>query len=240
MIKSKIVSILKSRTALKKYKAERNLFIKMGGVIQHNFPILNEFSEQSGIANGHYFHQDLLVAQFIFSKNPRVHVDIGSRTDGFVAHVASFRKIHIFDIRPLNVLSHPNILYTYGDLVVGIGDNLADSISCLHSIEHFGLGRYGDTINPNGHKLAFDNLLNMLEPQGTLYISFPISSADEVYFNAHRVFHPRSIFTWTQKKVKLIRFDYVDDNGDLKKDYDIINYDVDVKYGCGIYTFEKL
>jgi len=42
-------------------------------------------------ASGHYFHQDLLVAGKIFKNNPIKHVDIGSRMDGFIAHVASFR-----------------------------------------------------------------------------------------------------------------------------------------------------
>jgi len=29
-------------------------------------------------------------------------VDIGSRVDGFVAHVASFREIEVFDVRPIS------------------------------------------------------------------------------------------------------------------------------------------
>ena len=61
--------------------------------------ILNERFEESGIMSGHYFHQDLYVARKIFLQNPGKHVDIGSRTDGFVAHVAAFREIEIFDIR---------------------------------------------------------------------------------------------------------------------------------------------
>ena len=54
------------------------------------YPIINEFNDNSGTAKGHYFHQDLLVAQYIFKNKPKKHVDVGSRVDGFVAHVASF------------------------------------------------------------------------------------------------------------------------------------------------------
>jgi hypothetical protein len=229
-----------NRMNIRKYNAERRLFIKMGGEISSNYRILNQFSEQSGTASGHYFHQDLLVAQFIFSRNPLVHVDIGSRIDGFVAHVASFRKIFIYDIRPLKVLNHPNIEYAHADLMLGIDQNFADSISCLHSIEHFGLGRYGDPINPQGHIIAFTNLIKMLKQKGILYLSIPIGPSDEVLFNAHRIFHPQSVLSWTNNKVKLLRFDYVDDNGDLHKNFDIRNVDSNIKYGCGIYTFEKL
>ena len=61
--------------------------------------ILKERFEESGTMSGHYFHQDLYVASQIFKHAPVKHVDIGSRTDGFVAHVAVFREIEIFDIR---------------------------------------------------------------------------------------------------------------------------------------------
>jgi len=66
---------------------------------------LDDRFDQSGTASGHYFHQDLLVASRIFINNPEKHVDIGSRIDGFVAHVASFREIEVFDIRSLEKIT---------------------------------------------------------------------------------------------------------------------------------------
>lgn len=119
--------------------------------------------------------------------------------------------------------------------------NISDSISCLHAIEHFGLGRYGDPIDPSGHKKGFNNILRMLKPNGTLYISFPIGKTNAVHFNAHRVFHQKDIFTWSDQdnKPDLIRFDYVDDEGSLHQDVDLKSENLDVAYGCGIYTFRK-
>ena len=67
------------------------------------------------VAGGHYFHQDLLVARKIFERKPRRHADIGSRIDGFVAHVAVFREIEVFDIRPSITISK-NIVFTQLDL----------------------------------------------------------------------------------------------------------------------------
>ena len=64
-----------------------------------NYPVLDERFSKSGTMTGHYFHQDLFVANKIYFENPERHVDIGSRTDGFVAHVAVFREIEIIDIR---------------------------------------------------------------------------------------------------------------------------------------------
>lgn len=223
-----------------RYLREMRSFLKKGGVISHSFPITNEYEDSAGTGSGHYFHQDLLVAQFIYQANPKRHIDIGSRVDGFVAHVAVFRKIEVFDIRGLAQSDHPNIEFKKADLMSEGEKEVTDSLSCLHVIEHFGLGRYGDPIDPEGYILGFKNLIRMLKPGGVLYISFPIGTRNEVHFNAHRVFHPRDIFLWVPDKLQLLRFDLVDDLGALHKDFDVLNCDITVSYGCGIYTFIKI
>ena len=117
-----------------------------------------------------------------------------------------------------------------------------DSISCLHAIEHFGLGRYGDSLEPFGHVKGFNNRLNMLKKDGTLYNGFPIGKSKEVHFNSQRVFDPSDIFSWAKKelKINLIRFDFVDDAGSLHKNIKIEDIKNKVSYGCGIYTFKKV
>jgi hypothetical protein len=203
-------------------------------------PVLTDFFENAGNAKGHYFHQDLLVSQFIFKDNPINHLDIASRIDGFVAHVASFRQIDVADIRKLNN-KVDNIAFTQIDFMSNSSNKKKyHSISCLHAIEHFGLGRYNDPIDIDGHLKGFKNILNLLEKKGKLYISFPISNYPRIEFNAHRVFHPEDIFNWKgSKNLELLRFDYVDDFGELIK---ISRTDCikNTKYGCGIYTFMKI
>ena len=74
-----------------------------------------------------------------------------------------------------------------------------------------------------------------------MYISFPISHKNEVHFNAHRVFHPQDILSWNaSKELEFIRFDYVDDSGNLHRNIDLLNQEIDVNLGCGIYTFKKI
>ncbi len=214
---------------------------KQGGKITRFYPILDDYGDTAGVAKGHYFHQDLLVASFLHEKNPERHIDVGSRVDGFVAHVAAFREIDVFDIRELQQSEHKNIRFKQSDFMRDDSIDLADSVSCLHAIEHFGLGRYGDPIDVNGHVKGVDNLVRMLKSNGHLYISFPIGKVDQVFFNAHRVFHPESIleFESVKKNLELVRFDYVDDAGDLHLDSLISDTVGKLKYGCGIYTFCK-
>jgi hypothetical protein len=63
--------------------------------------MLLDYSSQAGVAGGHYFFQDLWAARKIFAVHPEKHFDIGSRIDGFVAHVLSFMAVSMMDIRPL-------------------------------------------------------------------------------------------------------------------------------------------
>jgi len=241
----RVLGIEPSRTLalrhLPKYIADCRRFQRAGGRIAHYFPILEDYTEPAGSARGHYFHQDLLVASYIYQAKPRRHVDIGSRIDGFVAHVASFRQIEVLDVRALRDTSHENIKFLQADLMVDAAERhrIADSISCLHAIEHFGLGRYGDPINPSGHILGFENIVKMLQDSGTLYVSFPIGRRSAVYFNAHRVFHPTEVFGWTKANLELLRFDFVDDAGELHRDFPLPQRIPVADYGCGIYTFRK-
>ncbi len=159
-------------------------------------PCLHDRYEEGGTTKSEYFWQDLLVARSIFDAKPERHVDIGSRVDGFVAHVASYREIEVFDVRPITARI-PGVIFKQADLMNA--DSLpsatggyCDSLSCLHALEHFGLGRYGDTINPHGYEKGIANMAALLKPGGTFYLSTPIGQ-ERVEFNANWVFDPRTI-----------------------------------------------
>jgi hypothetical protein len=152
-------------------------------------PCLHDWYEEGGATRSEYFWQDLLVARMIFEARPRRHVDVGSRVDGFVAHVASFREIEVIDVRPITT-QVPGMIFRQADLSQPLRGEVAyDSVSCLHALEHFGLGRYGDRVDARAHEGGLANLAVLLEPGGTLYLSVPIGRA-RVEFNANRVFDP--------------------------------------------------
>ncbi|AEF85541.1 conserved hypothetical protein [Treponema primitia ZAS-2] len=194
---------------------------------------------------GHYFHQDLLVARKIYINNPHNHIDIGSRIDGFVAHIASFRSIDVLDIRPL-AKSIPNIKFVQQDFTVPLKTELIesyDSVSCLHALEHFGLGRYGDPINPDGYLLGLKNLYAIIKKGGKLYFSVPIGP-QRLEFNAHRVFSMKYLLSLFDKYYNIDNFSFVDDNGDLHEDIKISNSSLENNFGCiwgcGIFEMTKI
>jgi SAM-dependent methyltransferase len=231
----KIIFLPKFALDLVRYK-------KLSGKIDYLFPTIGEDIEASGQIIPHYFYQDLIVASYIFKNKPLKHVDIGSRLDGFVSHVASFREIEVFDIRE-NKINYKNIKFNKLDLsnINKELEDYADSVSCLHTIEHFGLGRYGDQIDPHGYKRGLESLCRILKKDGLLYISFPISEKNKVLFNSERIFHPLDILQWnTTLDLKLERFDYIDDEENIFYDVNLVQLDRNnLVYGCGIYTFKK-
>ena len=202
------------------------------------FPILTERYESAGTAGGHYFHGDLWAARKIFQVRPPQHVDIGSRIDGFIAHLLTFMPATIVDIRPLT--SDIDGLTYLQDDATALSTLQSDSIrslSSLHVAEHFGLGRYADPIDPDACFKFMDSLQRVLAPGGRLYFSVPIGR-ERVEFNAHRVFSPSTIL----KRFSLLRlesFSFVDDKGALHLDTDPLALP-DSKFSCGLFEFTKV
>lgn len=226
----------------------RNLKLQKGNnsdfVFGIPYPILGQRFSEAGVMGGHYFHQDLLVARRIYENKPVRHVDIGSRIDGFIAHVAVFREIEVLDIRPQKS-KVKNITFKQADLMKLPEDmiNYCDSISSLHAIEHFGLGRYGDSIDYYGHIKVLDNIHKILKKDGKFYFSVPIGK-QRIEFNAHRVFDVEYLLRLFNNKFKVDFFSYVNDKGDLLEnvelDNDSINNNYGCYYGCGIFEMTKI
>ncbi len=228
---------------LPRFLRDLRLWTRLGGEVSSVYPVLSDWSEQAGAASGAYFHQDMLVARRIYEAQPERHVDVGSRFDGFVAHVAVFREIEVVDIRPMHFAIR-NVRFIQGNLMdsTELLTSRTDSLSCLHALEHFGLGRYGDPIDPRGHLKGFNSLIDMLKPGATFYLSFPIGRP-AVEFNAHRVFDCQEVLQWPgSESLELRRFDYVDDQGALHEGIavdGIRDQCAELEHGCGIYTFAR-
>lgn len=201
------------------------------------FPIFHDYDETAGAASGHYFHMDLWAARKIFQANPARHLDVGSRIDGFIAHLLAFRSVDVIDIRPIES-NVDGLNFVQGDAtdLHGIPDNSVESLSCLHAAEHFGLGRYGDPIDPAAYRNLLDSLSRVLAPGGRLYFAVPIGR-ERVEFNAHRIFDPNRIVR-ELPGLTLVEFSAVNDSGDFVRIAQPEDF-ASAHSACGLYEFSK-
>ena len=163
-------------------------------------PCLFDFDANAGVDDDEYFLQDLFVSQLIFKSNVSKHLDVGSRIDGFVAHIATFMEVTIGDLRKFPY-AVPNINYTHFNLLDNENylqdthDEKFPSISCLHTIEHLGLGRYGDSLKRSKCvEIAVENLAKLCSEGGKLYISTPVGN-ERIEFNANYIYSPKYIIS---------------------------------------------
>lgn len=167
----------------------------------HLSPILGEHRGQAGSVGDDYFAIDLWAARQVMKVRPERHLDVGSRLDGFVAHVLTFAEVDVVDIRPLSTsVKGLTFVRADGRVLEEIPDGEYDLVSSLHAIEHFGLGRYGDEIDPEGHLKAVDAFMRVLKPGGHLLLAFPAGN-DEVLFNAQRLLNCQQILRRTEARL---------------------------------------
>lgn len=206
-------------------------------------PCLHDWHDEGGMIRNEYFWQDLFVARKIFEANPQRHVDIGSRVDGFVAHVAAFCEIELFDVRPIT-MKIPGVIFKQANLMESVDglNGYCDSLSCLHALEHFGLGRYGDPIDPKGFEQGLVNMACLLKNNGSFYLSVPIG-IDRVEFNANRIFDPRLILFLAKKNfLRLSAFTLIHQDGKIDTcmpDEKQLEHLASQRYVLGLFTFVK-
>lgn len=207
---------------------------------RYMWPIISDKFNPAGTI-GNYFWQDLWAARLVINSGVKEHFDIGSRLDGFIAHLlAADIDVTIIDVRKFpgeveklhTIVDDATTLYQIPDQSIG-------SMSALCSLEHFGLGRYGDPIDPEACFKCFDNIQKKLKKGGRLYITLPIGR-ERVEFNAHRVFYASTVIDCFSS-LKLKEFSCTSE-GKIEYNVDIHKYDNDNhngEYRYGLFEFIK-
>lgn len=183
----------------------------------------------------HYFYQGAWLARNLSTRPAALHVDVGSSVM-MLSVLTAWAPTAFVDVRPLRAGIEG--LFPIAGTLAGLpfADRSVTSLSCLHVIEHVGLGRYGDPLDPAGARAAAAELARVLAPGGRLYLSTPVGR-ERVCFNAHRVFSPMTIRDWFSG-FHLASFSYVDDSGDFRVEQ-ASTAATGLEYGCGMFIFER-
>jgi len=211
-------------------------YLGMGGKanITSIHPILSEKKAFHNV-DAHYFYQAVWAMKLIIKNRVAEHCDVGSQAI-FVGMLTSITKVKFIDIRPLDV-SLDNLFEEKGTILnLPLEDASVPSISCLHVVEHIGLGRYGDPIDPDGSVKAAKELVRVLAPGGSLYFSMPVGRS-RVEFNAHRIYSVLQVLELF-KKLNLVQLCIVSDDGKFHKDVSTTGWE-NQNYACGMFLFAK-
>lgn len=214
----------------------KNFYIDEGNI----WPIISDKYAKAGII-GNYFWQDLWAAKLIKNTCVKEHFDIGSRIDGFIAHLLAMGiDVTLIDIREFPYkMDGLHTIIDDATMLNQIADQSIDSMSALCSLEHFGLGRYGDPVDPEACFKCFREIQKKVKQGGNLYISLPIGR-ERVEFNAHRVFFASTVIECFHT-MNLVEFSCTAE-GKIEYNVDIHKYDNDEHNGehrYGLFHFMK-
>lgn len=198
-------------------------------------PNLYDRFEGGGDVPKHYFFQDLWASKKVYNSGTPIHYDIGSRLDGFISHCLIFTKVVMIDVRAISSnIKNLEFVEGNGTNLQGIDDGSITSLSSLHAVEHFGLGRYGDPVDPEGYLKAINEIQRV--SAGDIFFSVPIGRERLVY-DSHRIFDPSHIVEIFDQ-CDLSEFSYIDDSEQFHENSDVQAAD-GLEYGCGLFHFIK-
>ncbi len=183
----------------------------------------------------HYIYHPAWAARVLARTRPEFHVDISSKLS-FSTIVSAFVPVKFYDYRPAD-MKLSGLESAFADLnKLPFEDDSQPSISCMHTIEHIGLGRYGDVIDPQGDLKAINELKRVVRPGGDVLFVTPVGTP-RIEYNAHRVYSYEQIISYFAP-LKLVEFALVPDEGGF-----IDNADPSLaskqQYGCGCFWFKK-
>jgi SAM-dependent methyltransferase len=149
------------------------------------WPFLDDATSETSF-DAHYIYHPAWATRVVKNINPSKHVDISS-TLHFCSTLSTFVPVDFYDFRPARLV--------LSDLQCGAADltklpfetDSVESISCMHTIEHVGLGRYGDPLDPVGDLKAVKELQRVTRKGGHLLIVTPVGQP-KVQFNGQRVY----------------------------------------------------
>jgi len=150
------------------------------------YPILNENTNETYF-DRHYIYHTAWAARKVKEIDPKKHIDISSSLY-FSGIISAFIPVDIYDFRPPKV-ELAGLHSKKADLLkLPFKSGSLESFSCMHVVEHIGLGRYGEPLDPDGDLKAMTELKRVVASGGSLLFVVPIGFRSKILFNAHRIY----------------------------------------------------
>lgn len=204
---------------------------------KNRYPCLDDRTKQTSF-DRHYIYHIAWATRKVRKINPEFHVDISSSLY-FSSILSTFIPVRFYDYRPADI-KLSGLISEHADLTsLHFKSNSIKSLSCMHTVEHVGLGRYGDPIDTEGDLKAIKELKRVLSKGGNLLFVVPIGKP-KIVFNAHRIYSKEQILKYFSD-LKLKEFVLIPDDA---LDGGLVN-DPSSKllkkqnYACGCFWFRK-
>ena len=186
----------------------------------------------------HYVYHTAWAARVLAQTKPAQHIDIGSYLY-FSTLVSAFVPVKFYDYRPARI-KLSGLETGFADLhALPFENSSMSSLSCMHVVEHVGLGRYGDPLDPDGDLKAMGELARVLAPGGDLLFVVPVGQP-RLMFNAHRIYGYQQVID-AFEGLHLEEFTLIQQKGDGPPipgaTAELVAAE---QYGCGCFWFRKL
>ena len=188
--------------------------------------------------DAHYIYHTGWAARILNETRPQAHVDISS-TLYFCSIVSAFVPVKFLEYRAAE-LYMDGLESKQGDILsLPMPDGSVHSLSCMHVVEHIGLGRYGDRMDPKGDLKAIAELKRVMANGGDLLFVVPVGKP-RIMYNAHRIYSFEQIRSYFAD-LEMVEFALIPD--DQPKEGLIRDADPNLvkqqRYGCGCFWFKK-
>ena len=166
------------------------------------FEVLSEYHDNRAAPPKKYNHFECeFASKKINQLDPRIILDIGSYRYWLIGIMAGYQVITLDVQNRDSILANERVI-TDDVLNIDLLPSSVDMVTSLCSVEHIGLGRYGDRFDLQGDKKAIQKLIQIIKPGGHFIFTVPVTLGKPcLNFNAHRIYSLEMIKKWSDKLV---------------------------------------
>ena len=175
--------------APKDYELRYNEWLRQTRKNPKGFNIFRAFRYDGEDHPENYIDAECRFASFhISSHKPKTLLDIGSYRQ-FILGMISHYKVTTVDVRDRKAISKNEAIITCDARKLNLADNSFDMVVSLCTLEHIGLGRYGDEFDLDADEKAFSEMVRVLKSGGRLVFTTLLTKGlSSIGFNAHRIY----------------------------------------------------